>query len=409
LYAGFKKFARKKTDNLFGNDKKKAAGKAEHLNDKAPKNVVKHTDPPKGPVKNMEKPAPGKQKPTEINSKAPANAPDTDVPNAPATKHTPEMKNTDPAPSNTNVEKLEKDIHPENSAVDKADAPKDQKVANGEKEPQSAVLNDDPNIEESNLKDLKKYEDDVDPSTKKKMKDKADGEVEKGPNHNSKTKALVMARIIAETNDKVDTPVLGLMAELAPLKAMKGVNGFDYENGNAPGEFKIIMYGSKYIVTKYTIEELIVPSTQNKIEVGIRDQAIAPINKVDIYSRGKVSGVKKELTELQIFKQKNRKLFDADPENEKRLLKLKDQDHNYDRSQSMAKQLDAAGLTDTPENNEKIIDHLLDVGNKVTPENRVWFKSVLEGPNGKLEVQSTWKILEDGKKYLTTVNFIPIK
>ncbi len=258
LYAGFKKFARKKTDNLFGNDKKKAAGKAEHLNDKAPKNVVKHTDPQKGPVKTMEKPAPGKQKPTEINSKAPANAPDTDVPNAPVTKHTPEMKNTDQAPSNTNVEKLEKDIHPENSPVDKADAPKDQKVANGEKEPQSAVLNDDPNIEESNLKDLKKYEDGVDPSTKKKMKDKADGEVEKGPNHNSKTKALVMARIIAESNDKIDTPVAVLMGELAALKAMKGVTGFGYKNGNAPGEFRILMYGSEY-----TVDENYKPKNEN--------------------------------------------------------------------------------------------------------------------------------------------------
>lgn len=112
-----------------------------------------------------------------------------------------------------------------------------------------------PDIDEGELGKLSKYEDDVDDATKKKMRDKADNEVEKGPNHNSKTKALVMARIITETNDQIDTPIPVLMAELAPLKAMKGVNDFTAEGGTG-GIFQIYMIGSKHPVEKhYSIED----------------------------------------------------------------------------------------------------------------------------------------------------------
>ena len=104
-----------------------------------------------------------------------------------------------------------------------------------------------PDVDESELSKVSKYEDDVDDATKKKMRDKADNEVEKGPNHNSKTKALVMARIITETNDQIDTPIPLLKTELAPLKAMKGVNDFTAEGGT-DGVFEIYMIGSKYKV-----------------------------------------------------------------------------------------------------------------------------------------------------------------
>lgn len=36
------------------------------------------------------------------------------------------------------------------------------------------------------------------------------------------------------------------------------------------------------------------------------------------------------------------------------------------------------------------------------------FPSILEGPNGKLKMESTWKILDDGRKYLSTVVTKPI-
>ena len=56
------------------------------------------------------------------------------------------------------------------------------------------------------------------------MKEDADAEVGKGKNHDSKVKALVMARVITEANDKIDTLVTVLLTFLAPLKAMKGVD-----------------------------------------------------------------------------------------------------------------------------------------------------------------------------------------
>jgi hypothetical protein len=103
-----------------------------------------------------------------------------------------------------------------------------------------------------------------------------------------------------------------------------------------------------------------------------------------------------------------RKLFDTDPTNEIKLPRFKNQHHNYQRSQAMKQNLESIGLTDTPENNKRITNHLLEVGKTATLNNRIWIPSVLEGPNGKLPVNSTWKILDDGKKYLTTLLFQPI-
>lgn len=137
--------------------------------------------------------------------------------------------------------------------------------------------------------------------------------------------------------------------------------------------------------------------------------AAVPLDKVNIYARGKVADVTEELRTLQQFKQTNRKLFDADPNNAKLLDKLKSQKHNFDRSSDMARHLETVGLSDTPANNQMITEHLLRVGNKVTAENRVWVPSTLKGPNGNLQVESTWKILEDQRAYLTTLKLMPSK
>jgi hypothetical protein len=51
------------------------------------------------------------------------------------------------------------------------------------------------------------------------MKDETDKDIPDGPNKDSKRKALLAAKIIAEANDKVDTPVAALLTELFPLKA----------------------------------------------------------------------------------------------------------------------------------------------------------------------------------------------
>jgi hypothetical protein len=154
------------------------------------------------------------------------------------------------------------------------DTPKDQQVANGENPPKSDILEDDPNLKDKELDNFKKYEDDVDASTRKKMEDDADAEVQKGPDHDSKTKALVLARIIAETNDQIDTPIPILEAELAPLKAMKGVDDFAVEGGT-DGVFQIYMIGSKYQVDgNYSIAKKSkwVTPKQDMEGPGLRDQ-----------------------------------------------------------------------------------------------------------------------------------------
>jgi len=161
--------------------------------------------------------------------------------------------------------------------------------------------------------------------------------------------------------------------------------------------------------SKLQIKEFEAPQTGKKIRAAINEKAAVPLDKVDIYARGKVKSVKPELDELQRLKQSNRKLFDADPNNEKKLKDLKDKHHNYERSISMNKELEAAGLMDTPLTNQKITENLLEVGKTVTPANRQWVPSIIEGPNGKLKIESTWKILDDGTAYLTTFKFIPIK
>ena len=98
------------------------------------------------------------------------------------------------------------------------------KHSKGEKLPKSEILEDNSKLKDKELDNFKKYEDNVDPAKKKKMKEDADAEVGKGKNHDSKVKALVMARVITEANDKIDTLVTVLLTFLAPLKAMKGVD-----------------------------------------------------------------------------------------------------------------------------------------------------------------------------------------
>jgi hypothetical protein len=157
------------------------------------------------------------------------------------------------------------------------------------------------------------------------------------------------------------------------------------------------------------IEQFTAPTTGKVISAAVEGKAIVPLDKVTLYARGKVPDVKEELKALKKLKQTNRKLFDADPNNEKLLDKLKKQEHNLDRSTDMKRHLDNIGLDDTPDNNQTIIEHLLEVGQKVSPENRLWVPSLLEGPNGLLQVETTWAILGNGRAYLTTLKLMPAK
>ena len=180
--------------------------------------------------------------------------------------------------------------------------------------------------------------------------------------------------------------------------------------GFAAGRMSVLAKGAKprSVIKSSNLEKFKAPQTGKIIEAAVDGKAAVPIDKVAIYARGKVPDVRDELRALQQLKQSNRKLFDADPNNAKLLDKLKSQDRNFRRSTDMARLLDEAGLTNTPTNNRLITDHLLSVGNRVTPDNRVWVPSILKGPNGNLQVESTWKILSDQRAYLSTLKFMPI-
>ncbi len=141
-----------------------------------------------------------------------------------------------------------------------------------------------------------------------------------------------------------------------------------------------------------------------------KDSVKISIDKVNIYCMGKVPMYpKEELQQLQRLKQSDRKKFDAEPQNEERLLFIRDRlKHNWERSQEMFETIKQIGWGDSVEVVDKIIAHLLSVGVGVSVETRVRNSSQLEAPLGDLKVQSTWKVLPDGTKYLSTINFIPI-
>ncbi|MEK4043779.1 hypothetical protein NSU18_08945 [Paenibacillus sp. FSL H8-0048] len=163
---------------------------------------------------------------------------------------------------------------------------------------------------------------------------------------------------------------------------------------------------------KAEVKEVIAPSTGKPIKVYTDGNTTIPIDKIEKYMRGKVNvniqELSKELRELKQLRQTQRKVFDADPQNAERIKRLESMKHNYERSDDMRKKLESIGLNDTPESNQSISKHLLDVGKNITPENRLDFPSVLEGPNGRVKVLTTWSIVE-GKPYLSTIKLIPIK
>lgn len=144
------------------------------------------------------------------------------------------------------------------------------------------------------------------------------------------------------------------------------------------------------------------------VTVVSQDGAIVSVDKVEVYARGGSPNVSQELSELQAFKQQNRKVFDLDTGNQMRIDQLKEQLHNFQRSQAMAKDLENIGLQKTIENNDLIMRNLLETGKSVTSTNRVWVPGTLVGPSGSLRVNSTWSILPDGTKYLSTLRFKPI-
>jgi hypothetical protein len=316
LYDSFTKFTSKKKNTMFGGQNK-IAGKMDNVAEVAPKKLPHDVDVPKKAPKTLDQQAPKpKPKEPEVPAATKHAGADTRKPDAlPETKHKPletDASHTKlkpdadaDAPKTQKVDELEV---PKTQKVDDPDLPKTQKIGEvdalkndkldevdapknrhdapeSEKPPKSDVLGDDPNMKDKDLDNMKKYEDDVDESTKNKMKDEADGEVSKGKNHDSKAKALVMTRMIVAANDKVDTPIPALMAELAPLKAMKGVRGFGYEKISAD-TFQILMYGSTHKGGEMHFENL--RDKENSSEINDKlDESSKKIDYTHDYYHGK--------------------------------------------------------------------------------------------------------------------------
>jgi hypothetical protein len=150
------------------------------------------------------------------------------------------------------------------------------------------------------------------------------------------------------------------------------------------------------------------PGTDRTIACAKKGSVLVPLGKVEVYAMGKVSMYpKEELRSLQDMKQRQRREFDRDPENEAKLEKIKGLKHNYERSQEMLRSIESIGIIDSVAGVRQVLQHLLDAGQDVTLETRQDRSSTLEGSIGKLKVLSTWKILPDESKYLSTIKFIP--
>jgi hypothetical protein len=192
----------------------------------------------------------------------------------------------------------------------------------------------------------------------------------------------------------IDTALnaLGIMGgAAAAIKALKNLKGAKAISGN----------------TNKTVSKKFNAPSGGEITAKVKGDVAVPIGKVEKYMRGNVPNPKQELKELNAFQQKNRKLFDANPNNTNRLETLVKLNDNYKRSIDMASKLESIGLKNTKESNDKIFNLLFDAGNKAMVDNR-FIKTIIEGPNGMLKMESIWKILPDGTKYLSTVKLIPI-
>jgi hypothetical protein len=146
----------------------------------------------------------------------------------------------------------------------------DKKSGTNEPREKPDKVTKEPTVEDKKASEnYKKHENDVDDAEKKKLKKDADEDVPDGPDSDSKRRALFMAKVITEANDKVDTPAAGLIAELMPLKAMKGVKGFDAKKDELTGTHDIVMYGSKFNIKKDYTEKGDGKEDKNKNEIEI--------------------------------------------------------------------------------------------------------------------------------------------
>jgi hypothetical protein len=139
--------------------------------------------------------------------------------------------------------------------------------------------------------------------------------------------------------------------------------------------------------------------------------AVVPVNKILKYARGRTRSVdnldtlKQELRNLKYQRQHNRKTFDLNPKNQKRIDDLEIEIENSIKSLSNRRGLEKIGIYDTEVGNERLFNFILGVANskKNKLNNGQWVDAYLKGPKGGTMTMSMWKQLDDGTWYLVTI------
>ncbi|EKQ7016042.1 hemagglutinin repeat-containing protein, partial [Escherichia coli] len=167
-----------------------------------------------------------------------------------------------------------------------------------------------------------------------------------------------------------------------------------------------VLAGKQRLSNSFEVSSLPDANGKNHI-TAVKGDAKIPVDKIELYMRGKASGdldsLQTEYNSLKDARISSQKEFAKDPNNAKRMEVLEKQIHNIERSQDMARVLEQAGIVNTASNNSMIMDKLLDSAQGVTSANRKT-SVVVSGPNGNVRIYATWTILPDGTKRLSTVN-----
>ncbi|EJN3762105.1 hemagglutinin repeat-containing protein, partial [Escherichia coli] len=167
-----------------------------------------------------------------------------------------------------------------------------------------------------------------------------------------------------------------------------------------------VLAGKQRLSNSFEVSSLPDANGKNHI-TAVKGDAKIPVDKIELYMRGKASGdldsLQAEYNSLKDARISSQKEFAKDPNNAKRMEVLEKQIHNIERSQDMARVLEQAGIVNTASNNSMIMDKLLDSAQGATSANRKT-SVVVSGPNGNVRIYATWTILPDGTKRLSTVN-----
>lgn len=162
----------------------------------------------------------------------------------------------------------------------------------------------------------------------------------------------------------------------------------------------------------FEIIEILLPTGQ-EVQCVKQESVLIPIAKVTVYGMGGSQVTSAELTELEQLKWERRTNQRAFRESGKldRLHELQRKQDNQRKSLENLAALLESGLFVADEDIRKIMTHLLECGAMVTASTSGgdMVRSRLSAPKGLLTIQTGWKVLDDGMRYMTTIHFLSTK